>query len=123
MAQNNRKNRRSLKNNIKKRNLSRRTNQHMHGGMKIIVKTLLGRTHTLDVNPSDTVRDVKEKIALLENVPSHRQRLFLAGIQLNDDRSLADYNTKENEMFHVVIRLLPAPQPVPQPAPQPEPIV
>ena len=95
----------------------------MHGGMKIIVKTLLGRTHTLDVNPSNTVRDVKEQIALLENVPYDRQRLILAGLQLDDDRSLADYNVKENLLFHVVMRSLPVPQPVPQPAPQLERIV
>jgi len=83
--------------------------------MKIIVKTLLGRTHTLDVDTSNTVRDVKEQIVLLENVPSDRQRLILAGILLDNDRNLADYNIQENSLFHVVIRRFQEPPPAPQP--------
>jgi hypothetical protein len=99
----------------KKRNLSRKSRKQMRGGMKIIVKTLLDRSYTLDVETSNTVKDVKEKIALLEHVPSERQRLILAGIQLNDDRSLADYNVQENQLLHVIFKRFPDPKPKPQP--------
>jgi hypothetical protein len=99
----------------KKRNLSRKSRKQMRGGMKIIVKTLLDRSYTLDVETSNTVRDVKEKIALLEHVPSERQRLILAGIQLDDDRSLADYNVQENQLLHVIFNRFPDPKPTPQP--------
>jgi ubiquitin C len=100
---------------FRKRNLSRKSRKQMRGGMKIIVKTLLDRSYTLDVETSNTVKDVKEKIALLEHVPSERQRLILAGIQLNDYRTLADYNVQENQLLHVIFNRFPEPEPIPQP--------
>ena len=75
------------------------------GGMQLFVKTLSGKTISVDVEPDESIESLKAKIAEKEGVPVDQQRLIFGGKQLDSLKSLSDYDIDDDATLHLVLRL------------------
>jgi hypothetical protein len=77
----------------------------LRGGMQVFVKTLTGKTITVDVEPDESVESLKAKISEKEGVPVDQQRIIFGGKQLDALKALSDYDIDDDSTLHLVLRL------------------
>lgn len=77
----------------------------IRGGMQLFVKTLTGKTISIEVEEGESIEEVKAKIAEKEGIPPEQQRLIFGGQQLQDAKTLDDYDVGDDSTLHLVLRL------------------
>jgi ubiquitin len=77
----------------------------LRGGMQLFVKTLTGKTVSIEVEEGESIEDVKAKISEKEGIPPEQQRLIFGGQQLQDGKTIDDYNVGDDATLHLVLRL------------------
>ncbi|XP_051119348.1 ubiquitin-NEDD8-like protein RUB2 [Andrographis paniculata] len=77
----------------------------LRGGTMIKVKTLTGKEIEIDIEPTDTIDRIKERVEEKEGIPPVQQRLIYAGKQLADDKTAKDYNIEGGSVLHLVLAL------------------
>ncbi|KXL44307.1 hypothetical protein M433DRAFT_68429 [Acidomyces richmondensis BFW] len=69
------------------------------------VRTLTGKEIELDIEPSDTVTRIKERVEEREGIPPVQQRLIYGGKQMADDKTALEYNLEGGATLHLVLAL------------------
>mmetsp|Transcript_22160 Transcript_22160/g.75271 ORF Transcript_22160/g.75271 Transcript_22160/m.75271 type:complete len:151 (-) Transcript_22160:39-491(-) len=77
----------------------------LRGGMMIKVKTLTGKEIEIDIEPTDTIERVKERVEEKEGIPPVQQRLIFGGKQMNDEKQAREYNIEGGSVLHLVLAL------------------
>merc|ERR1712188_361153 len=77
----------------------------LRGGIMIKVKTLTGKEIEIDIELTDTVERIKERVEEKEGIPPVQQRLIFAGKQMNDEKTAKDYNIEGGSVLHLVLAL------------------
>ena len=74
-------------------------------GGSLIIKTLTGKSYKVNASDFKTIADLKQNISEKIGFSVDQQRLIFGGNQLEDDRTLNDYNIKNGSVVHVVLRI------------------
>ncbi len=77
----------------------------MRGGMQVFVKTLSGKTISVECEPDESIESLKNKILEKEGVPPDQQRIIFGGKQLDAQKNLSDYDIDDDDTLHLVLRL------------------